>query len=119
MNDKLNNQNYQTMRVKKRSTVLLCALFVFAAMLFHTTSRATEIVEENGTILELTELDFMEPLEIPDYNLSIHDNIEIYDKDNNLIAFGEPENMRIKKLMAISDLLTETQRTKLYRLSYE
>lgn len=94
-------------------------MFVVAAMFFHTSSKGTDILEENGTILELRELDFMEPLDIPDYNLNIQDKIEIYDQDNNLIAFGEPEDMRIKKLIAISDLLTETQRTKLYRLSYE
>ena len=98
---------------------MLCAMFVVTAMFFHLPSRATDILDENGTNIEMTELDFMKPLGIPDYNLGIEDKIEIYDQDNNLIAFGDPNDAKIKRLIQISDMLTETQRTTLYRLSYE
>ncbi len=45
--------------------------------------------------------------------------IRIYDTDHNLIATGNAENRRIKKLISRSDLLTEVDNTQYYKLSYD
>lgn len=44
--------------------------------------------------------------------------VKIYDQKNQLVMKGTEENTQIKKMIDISDLLIETDGTKLYRLSY-
>ena len=119
MIDTLNNQNYHAMRILKRSAILSSAILIATILLNFTNSYALDGNLENDMHLEATEMELMEVFEITNFSLSVEDKVEVYDQDNNLIAFGNPEDNRIKKLIDVSDFLVESQRTKLYRLSYE
>ncbi len=54
-----------------------------------------------------------------DINLVPEIQINVYNETGNLIATGDVKDAKIKSLMNISDLLTEVNGIKYYRLSYQ
>jgi hypothetical protein len=113
------NQNLITMKtIKIKLTVLS---FAIALTVFSFTTYATENNTPSSLDLAYFEdyfwdQDYTEQLKI---KLISEVQIQVYNEEGSLIATGDQKDDKIKTLLNISDLLTEVNGTKFYRLSYQ
>jgi len=103
--------------LKIKSTLLSILLAVTTLSLASTISD-----NEMGSILDLSY--FEEYFEAQEFTQSLdigmipETEVKVYDQNGDLLATGDEENSKIKCLLRKSDLMTEVDGTKLYRLSY-
>lgn len=63
--------------------------------------------------------DYQDYTELLEINLNSEVRIQVYNESGALISAGSEQDEKIKSLMNHSDLLTEVNGTKYYRLSYQ